>query len=97
MDRQGKNVAVILGVAVGAFILYQLLQPAAASAASIAGAATPAPPQEPGVVIRGRNASAFLPLPDLSGLPIIGGLFARPSEAGPVVSATGNSFQVLGP
>lgn len=64
-DRGVQNVLIVGVVAVGAFLVARALftaQPVQAATQAL----TPQPPQEPGIVLRGRNYGAFIPFPDLA-------------------------------
>jgi hypothetical protein len=91
-DDRAQNLVLIAAVAIGGFLVVRALwsaTPVQAATQSL----TPAVPQEPGLVIRGRNYSALIPLPD------IGALFGslRDSAAGAIAVQPGQRIQFLEP
>lgn len=90
-DRGVQNVLIVGVVAVGAFLVARALFTAGPVQAATQ-ALTPQLPQQPGVVLRGRNYGAFIPLPDF------GGLFTSirsTEDVGPISVQPGQRFQLL--
>lgn len=88
-EAQGTGLLLPLAIGVGVFVVARVLLAATPAAA----AAIPAQPAQSGVVVRGRNWSGFIPLPDLSTL--FGQV--RATESGSVLVTPGGGMQVLPP
>jgi len=90
-ERDTQNLLLLGAVAVGVFLVARALfaaQPVQAAARAL----TPQAPQEPGLVLRGRNYAAFITLPNL------GELFnsLRPTEdAGTISVQPGQRVQFV--
>lgn len=102
--ESGRGVLVAVGLAVAAFVAGKYFL--GGLGGKLATAATPQAPTSPGVVLRGLNYSAFVPLP--SGLlDLVSGAFnssagmnSQPalrstSDAGAVLTQPGGQIQIL--
>jgi len=90
-DRDTRNLLLLGAVGVATFLVARVMF-AAKPVEAAAQALTPQSPAEPGLVLRGRNFSAFVPFPNL------GELFntVRPTEdAGNVSVQPGQRMQFV--